>query len=277
MSLTYNYLRIEETTYAFTSQGSGQALVLLHGFTGSSETWQPFIDAWKEEFQVVTIDLPGHGKTMGESNLSMSDVCRHLTLLLAHLSIEKCHLLGYSMGGRTALSFAMWYPLYVDSLLLESASPGLRTTKEQLERVEKDTKLAERIRRDGVEEFVDFWEAIPLFSTQQKLPQRLQQRIREERLQQSVEGLATSLTSVGTGTQPSWWSALRKVKQPVCLIVGKDDEKFVQINDQMAKEFVHSECYLVPNAGHAVHIEQPDDFAHIVQRFIHKNNMEKGI
>ena len=268
MSLTYNYLRIEKTTYAYTSQGKGQALVLLHGFTGSSATWQSFIDDWKKGFHVVTIDLPGHGQTTGSSNLSMAEVCEHLTVLLDHLGIEKCHLLGYSMGGRTALSFAMWYPLYVESLLLESASPGLRTIDEQQERIDKDTKLADRIRKDGVEKFVAFWEAIPLFSTQQKLSKEVQQKIRQERLRQSAEGLATSLTSVGTGKQPSWWDDLHQVKQRVCLIVGKEDEKFVHLNHEMAQQFIRSECHIVPEAGHAVHIEQPNDFAYIVQQFI---------
>src|SRR5690625_179189 len=144
MTLAYNYVLIDDTTYAYTINGSGEPLVLLHGFTGTSQTWLPFIEKWKEHYQVITIDLPGHGNTTGEANLKMKQVSHHMKQLLDHLSIEKCHLLGYSMGGRTALSFAMWYPLYIESLLLESASPGLQTTKEQLERVEKDTRSEER-------------------------------------------------------------------------------------------------------------------------------------
>src|SRR5690625_337881 len=270
MTLAYKYVLIDDTTYAYTINGDGEALVLLHGFTGTSKTWLPFIKKWKEHYQVITIDLPGHGNTTGESNLPMQEICHHIKQFLDHLSIEKCHLLGYSMGGRTALSFAMWYPLYIESLLLESASPGLPTEKERSDRVIKDTQLAKRINHDGITKFVDFWENIPLFNTQKKLPKHKRAQIRAERLSQSEAGLAASLVSIGTGVMPSWWETLHELQQHVCLIVGKEDEKFVQLNTEMDKRIEHCTFHIVPEAGHAVHIEQPEAFAKIVQQFIDK-------
>lgn len=268
MSLVYEYLRIDDTTYAYTANGSGEVLVLLHGFTGSSETWQAFIEKWKKDYRVITIDLPGHGKTTGEANLRMAEVCRHLTMLFDHLAIEKCHLLGYSMGGRTALSFAIWYPVYIESLLLESASPGLPTEQERAERTKKDTQLAARLIDGGMEAFVNFWEDIPLFATQQSLPEKVKQQVRAERLGQNQAGLAASLTSIGTGEQPDWWEKLTDLALPVCLIVGEDDQKFVQVNRQMSEQLQQGSYEVVPDAGHAVHIERPEAFSQIVQQFI---------
>jgi len=263
---------IEGTAYHYRSQGEGEALVFLHGFTGSSQTWEPFVDTWKESYHVITIDLPGHGLTKGNADLSMQEVCRHLAILFNYLNIETCHLIGYSMGGRTALSFAMWYPEYITSLILESASPGLRTEAERIDRVKKDHQLASRIRQEGMKSFVDYWETIPLFDTQKKLPLSIRQNIRKERLQQTEEGLATSLTSIGTGSQPSWWNKLTTLAIDVCLIVGEKDIKFVQINEQMHAQITESELHIVPEAGHAVHIEQPTPFHHLVEYFIQKNS-----
>lgn len=268
MTLTYNYHPIDETTYAYTDNGSGTILVLLHGFTGSSETWESFIEKWQADYRVITVDLPGHGRTTGNSTLSMKEVCRHLHMIFDLLAIEKCHLLGYSMGGRTALSFAMWYPRYIETLSLESASPGLYTKQERQERIEKDQQLANRIINEGIEAFVDFWANIPLFATQKNLPSKVQSSIRQERLQQSEEGLANSLHSIGTGKQPTWWEAIEKLNIPVRLIVGELDEKFVQINQQMQKKLPQASFHFVPDAGHTIHIEQPKAFAQIVEQYI---------
>src|SRR5699024_4182254 len=135
MKLTYNYHTIDEITYAFTDNVSGLAVVLLYSCTGSSDTGRYVIENWQTKYRVITVDLPGHGKTTGKSTLSMQEVCHNLLVLFDLLAIEKCHLLGYSMGGRTALSFAMWYPRYIEMLILESASPGLNTEQEKEARV----------------------------------------------------------------------------------------------------------------------------------------------
>lgn len=268
MSLTYNYYTIDETTYAYTVNGSGDGIVLLHGFTGSSETWTSFVEKWKQDYRVITVDLPGHGKTTGNAMLSMEQVCHHLRLLFDYLGNEKCSILGYSMGGRTALSFAMWYPNYIDKLLLESASPGLSTAQERQDRIVKDAQLAERIQKEGIKKFVDFWEEIPLFKTQKSLSKDMQQQIRDERLQQTAEGLAASLRSIGTGKQPSWWDRLDNIRHSVSLIVGEADKKFVQINKEMQQQLPHACLHVVPNAGHTIHVEQPELFAHVIEQVI---------
>src|SRR5699024_9881620 len=96
--------------------GSGPAVMLLHGFTGSTKTWSPFVNQWKEAFQLLTIDLPGHGKTKTKTGRTMEACCAELKQLCDHLGIKAVHLVGYSMGGRMALSFAMMYPDMVESI-----------------------------------------------------------------------------------------------------------------------------------------------------------------
>ena len=98
------------------------------------------------------------------------------------MGIDKADILGYSMGGRLALSFAVLYPEFVRKLILESTSPGLESETERKNRRSQDEKLGKFILEQGIEKFVDYWENIPLFATQKGLPQAVQSAIREQRL-----------------------------------------------------------------------------------------------
>ncbi|MEI3611657.1 2-succinyl-6-hydroxy-2,4-cyclohexadiene-1-carboxylate synthase [Pseudogracilibacillus sp. SO30301A] len=265
-----NTMTIRDATYYYNVCGEGEPLVLLHGFTGTSNTWETFSKKWSRKFKVITIDLPGHGKTKVKSPRTMEHFCKDIKLLFDQLSINKTHLLGYSMGGRTALSFALYYPEYVHSLILESASPGLKTEEERRKRREADALLAEQIMVNGVESFTYYWENIPLFATQKNLSNQMKESIRNERLAQLPEGLAESLLFMGTGTQPSWWDKLEEVTIPVLLIAGALDEKYVKINQEMETLLPLSEMIIVEKSGHTVHVEQVEKFDKIVMEFISK-------
>lgn len=265
---------IGDASYYYEIHGHGTPVVLLHGFTGSSDTWSTFVEKHDEGFQLITIDLPGHGKTKTNTPRTMETCCQDLDQLLEHLQLTDVHLVGYSMGGRTALSFAMAFPNKIRSLILESASPGLRLEEERNQRMQNDDKLAKKIEKEGIRSFIDFWENIPLFHTQNNLAPSVQEKIRHERLNQNEVGLSQSLRFMGTGAQPSWWNQLESVKSPVLLIVGELDKKFVNINEDMQHLFHSADLKIVEEAGHAIHVEKPEIFDKLVSSFIIKE--EKG-
>lgn len=273
--MNYVEKEIGENKYACQVIGEGkeETLVLLHGFTGSRETWVPFIHKWSSAFQIILIDLPGHGKSITPDFPDMVAFCDELKELLLGFNVKKCHLLGYSLGGRVALSFAQRHPEFVSSLILESASPGLKTEKERLERRNNDQILAKRLMEHGIEQFIEEWESIPLFSSQKRLPAKTKEKIRNERMMQNASGLSQSLLQMGTGSQPSWWNRLATLGMPVLLVVGGLDEKFVQINQAMEKAINSSELIIVQEAGHAVHVEQAEKFATIVMEFLYLKNV----
>src|SRR5690625_3364875 len=262
------YFIVGDTTYAYDVVGSGSPIVLLHGFTSSRSTWENFILEWKHAFKIITVDLQWHGDTKVNSPTDMEACCHDLAKLFTHLGLSSFHLVGYSMGGRTALSFTQFYPECILSLTLESASPGLKTVSEQMARKKQDERLAKKIEEHGIKWFVNDWENISLFHTQKKLPIQIQEKIRQERLSQSAQGLANSLRWMGTGTQPSWWGKLANITCPTLLIVGTLDEKFVKINKQMNRKIQNSHLQIVDQAGHAIHIEKPNEFNHAVGQFI---------
>ncbi|WP_058306870.1 2-succinyl-6-hydroxy-2,4-cyclohexadiene-1-carboxylate synthase [Gracilibacillus massiliensis] len=246
--------------------GKGKPIVFLHGFTGSTQTWQSIISFFPKN-ECILIDLPGHGQTKA-SVKSMEDCCADLKMLLAHLQLDEIDLVGYSMGGRTALSFACYYPEIIRTLILESASPGLKAKQDLHERQEKDAQLADFILHHTIEDFVDKWENIPLFDSQKQLPFEKRLAIREERLNQDKRGLSASLQVMGTGVMPSLWNKLSDLTLPVLLIVGEWDQKFVTINQKINQSLPNSKLVVIEEAGHAIHVEQSKIFGTIVEDFI---------
>src|SRR5690625_4763864 len=98
------FIEVNGATYAYRVQGSGEPLVLLHGFTGTKATWDNFVQQWLQSFQVVTIDLFGHGQTTAKFPKTMEMMVDDLYEILKRLNISQTHMVGYSMGGRTALA-----------------------------------------------------------------------------------------------------------------------------------------------------------------------------
>lgn len=244
------------------------ALLLLHGFTGSSASWETLAPALGAHFRVFAVDLPGHGRVghlRDADQYDMPHVVAALTRFVEETIAEPAHVLGYSMGGRTALALAAHAPQLVRRLILESASPGLATPAERAARIAADEALADRIEARGVAAFVDEWESLPLFATQRNLPEDVRRRLRALRLQNNAHGLALSLRRMGTGAQPALWEALRHLTMPVHLLVGEHDAKFVAIARAMAQKIPHAALTIAPSAGHTVHLENPDVWLQVVE------------
>lgn len=265
--LTTN-VRGVKVSYTISSPEASETVVFLHGFTGSMETWNPIIEQFPETIRCISVDLLGHGETdspIDPSRYQIQQQLLDLHELFTSFQMTKFTLIGYSMGGRVACAYALEYPDMVYQLILESASPGLKTRKERQNRIVADNKLAKRIEIEGVESFIDFWQDIPLFHSQKKLSESKKHAIRHERIQQSARGLANSLRGVGTGQQPSYWSSIDQLKMPVLLITGELDQKFNLIAQQMENSMPYAEHVQVSAVGHAIHVENPVQFATIIK------------
>lgn len=248
-----------------------KTLVFLHGFTGSTKTWDKVIGSFKETYRIITIDLIGHGLTDAPYSVqrySMEEQVELLHDFFEARRIPSFTLIGYSMGGRVAIAFTMKYEEKVDQLILESSSPGLQKEEEREARRKSDHALAAKIEKNGLEAFVEQWENIPLFESQKTLPETKQQAIREERLNQRVIGLANSLRGMGTGSQPSFWDDLKNFTKPVLLITGELDEKFQQKALDMKERFLCCKNVTVSGVGHAIHVENPQIFATIIEKHL---------
>ncbi len=251
--------------------GSGQPLLLLHGFTGNATLWDPFLPLLTRHRRTIAVDLIGHGRSdspRDPERYTMERCTEDLRAVLDALEVARTDVLGYSMGGRVALHLAAAAPTRVRALILESASPGLADLAERHARITADEALADALERDGLAAFVDRWERLPLFASQASLPTEVRVRLRAQRLQNNPLGLANSLRGMGTGRQEPLWNRLASLQVPTLLLVGELDQKYRELAHKMAAALPLATVEVVRGAGHAVHLEQPAAFVAAVSAFL---------
>jgi 2-succinyl-6-hydroxy-2,4-cyclohexadiene-1-carboxylate synthase len=277
-------------------EGDGPPLLVLHGFTGSTESMEGVAAGLRDSFRGVRLDLVGHGRSdapelalpsLGSASLggpaspgladfpspgslepyTMESCVAQVAGALDALGIPQAHVLGYSMGGRVGLALCAWRPERVRSALLIGASAGLEEAGARAARRRQDEALAERIEREGLERFVDWWMELPLFASQRRLGEAALARARAQRLSNRAHGLAQSLRGMGTGAQPALHARLPSLCVPILLVAGSLDAKFAAIASDLASRLPDARAQLVPGAGHACHLEQPEAFLRIARRF----------
>lgn len=265
------FIEAEGVSLRVLSEGEGDPALVLHGFTGSAESMACVSEGLRAHLCVHRVDLVGHGRSSSPSELEPFEMPRcvaQLEALLDALALERVLLIGYSMGGRVALSFAVAHPDRVAELILVGTTPGLSDSHERAARRHSDEKLADEIVSDGIERFVDVWMANPLFASQARLGQAALAQARAERLTGSAHGWAQSLRGMGTGAMPPLDADLPGLSSPVLCVVGEEDEKFRAIAEQMVAVLPRGRLRMIPLAGHAAHLEQPEAFAAAVREFL---------
>ena len=255
--------------------GNGPPLVVLHGFTGSIETWDDLRSRIGSRCSIIAIDLPGHGESTSPVSPERYDLNRlsdDLVKVMDAIDIDSAIVLGYSMGGRAALRMALNQPGRIAGLILESTSPGIENEAEREERVRSDNELAEFIEREGMEAFVNRWESLSLWETQRSLPLAARESLRLQRLAGNPAGLAASLRGAGAGADEPVTSRLKEIEVPSLLIAGELDGKYTLIMRAMHEAMSDSRVVIVKGAGHAVHLERPTEFAALAGDFVNEVN-----
>ncbi|MBD0388579.1 MAG: 2-succinyl-6-hydroxy-2,4-cyclohexadiene-1-carboxylate synthase [Nostoc sp. C3-bin3] len=249
-------------------------IFLLHGFMGNINEFDEAIKILTEDFSYFTLDLPGHGKTQvlgSDEYYTIQRTAQAIINLLDELKIDKCYLIGYSMGGRLALYLTLHFPERFIKVVLESASPGLATEAERLERVRRDAQIAKKLSRSIIQTdfaaFLSNWYNQPIFGYIKNHPEY--DRMIESRLQNNPQELDKSLRFMGIGCQPSLWEKLQKNKIPLLLLVGEYDEKFISINTKMAQMCEFAQLKIISNAGHNIHFENTLAFVENIKDFLY--------
>ena len=233
-------------------------VVLVHGFTQTLHSWDRVAAPLAGTSEVVRVDLPGHGGSaamelsFGETAAAIGDAGGRATYV------------GYSMGGRLCLRLAVDRPDLVRSLVLVGASPGMADDGGRAARRAADEALAAEIERAGTAAFLERWLAQPLFATLEPQPHDI-----EARLANSSAGLATALRRLGTGGQEPVWGRLRELEMPVLAVAGEHDGRYTVIAEQMVEGIgANARAEAVPGAGHAAHLERPEDFSRLLAGFV---------
>lgn len=244
------------------------AVILLHGFLGSSADWMDIVARLSDHCFCVMPDLPGHGRSLSTDaeQYTFEATSRGILEVCEIQGLQKPVLLGYSMGGRIALHTALENPGLFSGLILESASPGLESEQERQHRVEEDERRVSRLGEIGTAAFVEEWYNMPLFERMRESEKRFG-KLMSLRQQINPEGIAMSLREAGTGAQASLWDRLQELDIPVLLVTGTEDTKFREINRKMKALIRNCRLEEVPGAGHNVHFERQVFFGDLIRQF----------
>jgi 2-succinyl-6-hydroxy-2,4-cyclohexadiene-1-carboxylate synthase len=251
---------------------AGVPVFVLHGFTGSGKAMEPLSERLAAGLaaRIICPDLVGHGcsEVPDELDLYRVEAMAGQVMGLADaLGCETFHLVGYSMGGRVALTLGCTDPRRLRSLCLIGASAGIAEPLQRQSRVRADAARARRITTDFAA-FVDEWMADPLFGGQTALGAAHLRAAKAQRLASSPAGLARSLLAGGTGSMTPLHERLGDCEVPVLALAGARDAKFCSIAEQLAAALPNCDAVRVEGAGHAAHLERPSGTAAEIAAFI---------
>ncbi|WP_088072473.1 alpha/beta fold hydrolase [Gottfriedia luciferensis] len=253
---------LSNLTLAYSDNGNGKAIVLIHGFMGDHRYWEKIIPELSAEYRVIAVDLPGHGdSTSIKEEHSIEEYADKIKELLDDLNIKQTTMFGHSLGGYITLAFAEKYSHYLNgfSLIHSTAFPDSEEAKKgRLANVEK-------VKNDGVKMVVDG--LVPkLFS-----PTNAQNNIPEIELAKeigyktSVDGTVKALISMKN--RPDRNQVLEVTNLPVLLIAGKDDQ-IIPKEKTFSVKRENIKCSLIENAGHMSMYESPEELVKEMKDFL---------
>jgi 2-succinyl-6-hydroxy-2,4-cyclohexadiene-1-carboxylate synthase len=250
---------------------SHSAILFLHGFMGLGNDWLPIAETLSRDYCCILPDLPGHGQSQDISEdmpLDMQITSTAILALLDDLRIDRCTLIGYSMGGRIALYLAVHFPQRIKAMVLESANPGIEDDSERIARAAMDDQRSAQLESEGIAVFVERWYDSPLFTTLHREPEKLT-RLKESRRVHDSHLLAIALRGLSIGRQRSLWADLHNIKVPFLLISGSLDSKYCDTSCKMAEVLPNCRHEVINDAGHNTHFERPEEFLAQISGFLH--------
>jgi 2-succinyl-6-hydroxy-2,4-cyclohexadiene-1-carboxylate synthase len=227
-------------------------LICIHGFGGSGLDFEALSVQMNPRFQTIGINVPGHGGL---------DVCSNPLNQLANtveqFNQEPIVLLGYSMGGRIALSIALTGRLNIAHLVLIGTTPGIPTPDLRHARIQFERDISKRLKGGSPTNFESWWRSLEPIASQSNMPEPYKSQMRQRRALNNLGHLDQMLAILGTGSMSSMWSDLERINVPTDLIVGEHDQKYSKIAGQMQTLIPQAHCTTVKGCGHAPHLEAP--------------------
>ena len=260
---------INGNTVGYTDQGNGTPLVFIHAFPLSKTMWQPQVDALKDSYRVITIDLGGHGESdLVPWNDSLDGYAKNIIRLLDHLEIAQAVFVGLSMGGYTLFSIYRNYSNRVKAMVLADTRAQADSEEGRAGR----QSMAEVAFKDGASAISDIM--LPKLlapSTIQQRPEIVEQ-VRQMILETSTAGIVVDL--VAMAARPDSTDLLSTITSPTLVIVGEEDQATPVAESQfIADRIPGSTMVSLTDAGHLSNIEQPQAFTHALESFLNS----KGI
>lgn len=244
--------------------GEGQPLVILHGFFGMGDNWKSLANKFAAEFEVHLIDQRNHGRSFHSDDFSYDLMVEDLLFYCKHHRLKKINLSGHSMGGKTAMLFAVKHPHLINKLIVADIAPKYYPPHHQFilkalhavdfkeinTRNDIDEILKKFIPEEGIRQFL-------LKNVYRKSKDGYAFRFNLESLTENIEEIGSSLPSMTIFEGKTMF--LRGEKSGYITL---EDEVLIQAH------FPNSQIVTVSKAGHWLHAENPDEFYNYVVNFI---------
>jgi pimeloyl-ACP methyl ester carboxylesterase len=233
--------------------GSGPPLILTHGYSSTSAMWQGQIEALAKRHQLIVWDMRGHGQSDYPDDpaayseaLTVGDIAA----LLDQVGATKAIVGGLSLGGYMSLAFYRAHPERVSALLIIDTGPGFKKDDAREAWNKRALDTAERFEQHGLDVL------------------KSASRERSSVSHRDASGLARAARGMLTQRDARVIELLPKIKVPSLVVVGADDTPFLAASDYMAAKIPGAQKAVIPAAGHAVNIDQPQAFIDAVMPFL---------
>ena len=246
-------------------EGSGKPLLIFHGFLGMSDNWKSLgVQFASDGFQVHLLDLRNHGRSFHSDEFSYELMVQDVYDYCKTNNLEKINIIGHSMGGKTAMLFAVTYPEMIEKLIVADIGPKFypqhhQTILEGLNAVDFSKKPS----RNEVEEIVSHY--ITDFGTRQFLlkslywqePGQLAFRFNLAVFNKKIEEIGKPLSENDVFSKPTLF-----------IRGGKSDYILNEDFENLKKHFPDSTIETIPDAGHWLHAENPKMFYEMASSFL---------
>jgi pimeloyl-ACP methyl ester carboxylesterase len=258
-------LRIYYETYG---KDKSNTVLLIHPIGGNTEIWSEEISLIsKKDLRIVAYDLRGHGQSsMGAKNhFTISDLVQDLKLLIDSLDINKCTLIGHSIGGAIAPVYAAQYPEHIEGIILINGS-SIRIPDKDLEKHYVTRKLAVTVGMDALAEWArhESKESEKAFEDDKNWEQ-----FKRVFTKTSVEGFVAATNSLYS-MPDNVNNILKNTNHKIFGIVGEGDEVFMRLMQKMKEEIPRFELRIIKDSDHWVIVEHPDELFKALEEFLEK-------
>jgi pimeloyl-ACP methyl ester carboxylesterase len=258
-------LYLEET-------GSGVPIVFVHEFAGDHRSWEPQVRFLSRWFRCITFNARGYPPSdvpEDPARYSQARARDDIRDVLAHLGIERAHIVGLSMGGFATLHFGMAYPSRARSLLIASCGYGADPDRQAEFQAEMEA-TAERIEQESMAQFAKSYALGPARVQLQNKDPRGWSEFATQLASHSTRGSALTMRGVQK-QRPSLWSlrdSMRKMTVPSLIMMGDEDDPCLEPGLMIKRTIATAGLAVLPRSGHAINLEEPDEFNRIAYGFI---------
>src|SRR5215213_8007066 len=233
--------------------GSGPPLLLTHGYSSTSAMWDGQIEALSKHHRLVLWDMRGHGQSdYPDDHAAYSEALTvaDMAALLDEVGAASAIVGGLSLGGYMSLAFYRAHPERVRALLIIDTGPGFKKDDARDTWNKRAHDTGERFEREGLEILKSL------------------SRERSTVSHRDASGLARAARGMLTQRDARVIESLPDVRVPSLIVVGADDTPFLAASDYMAAKIPGAQKVVIPAAGHAVNIDQPQAFIDAVLPFL---------